>query len=87
MGDSTRGLGKETPRVWCSIGSVQRHEAMWSAQAGEAGARTGGTQLLLWPLLGVFSAQQGLFLPKVTVLEGQEKWGGGKSSPVPWDAV
>ena len=60
---------------------------MWSAQAGEAGAQSGGTQLLLWPLLGVFSAQRGLFLPKVSVFEGQEKRGGGKSSPVPWDAV
>ena len=38
-----------------------------------------GTQLLLWPLLGVFSAQQGLFLPKVTVLEEQEEQGGAKS--------
>ena len=71
--------------MWCSIGTVERHEAMWSGRAGEAGAP--GAQLLLWPLLGVFSAQLGLFLPKVTVLEGQEKQGGGKSSPVHWDVV
>lgn len=71
--------------MWCSIGTVQRHEATWSGQAGEAGAR--GAQLLLWPLLGVFSTQRGLFLPKVTVLEGQEKREDGKSSPVPWDVA
>ena len=46
------------------------------------------TKVLINPsLLRLFSAQPGIFLPKVTVLEGQEKWGGGKSSPVPWDAV
>lgn len=54
MGDSTRGLGKETPRVWCSIGSVQRHEAMWSAQAGEAGARRGDTASPLALVRGLF---------------------------------
>lgn len=71
--------------MWHSMCTVQRPEAVWSGQADKAG--TTGAQLLLWPLSGVFSAQPGLFLPKITVLEGREELGGGKSSPMPGDEV
>lgn len=69
------GRGEGTPCVWHSICTVQRDEAMLSGQAGEAGSI--GAQRLLWPLLGVISAQPGPVVPSIMVLDRQEELGSG----------